>query len=138
MDVHRWEYVTANEPVKIMFDDFRVAKHVDKSDDNTALVIKTRGCYDLEYLVNVNSFIASAPCYSGIETYMAVNGKPILSAVKVYPEKNKTVATDFKGALTLNRNDKITLVLRSSANGTLLTVTPSAWLDVYYIGDRCR
>ncbi|MCL2337656.1 MAG: hypothetical protein FWC60_09575 [Firmicutes bacterium] len=139
--VINWNQISANMPVMVKFDNFSPAKCVGKSDDNTALVVKRSGCYYLDYLVNISNFVAAgtSPAYNGIEVYMAVNGNPVSSPVKLDPTGSlsgrvTSVATDKIESVWLNRCDKISLMLRASANGTSMTVTPSAWLDAAYLG----
>ena len=139
-NVINWNKVTANTPVLIPFDGFRATEAVGKSDDNAALIIKRGGCYDLEYLANINSFRVSGPHppYRGIEVYLTVNGAPITAPVRVDPtgalfNKPATVAADKAENVRLNQGDEISVALRATTNGSSMTVTPSAWLDAYYI-----
>ena len=144
IDVIKWNNIKANIPVMITFDGFRAADSVGISYDYTALVIKRSGCYELEYLVNVNDFVlvGGRPTrYNGIEAFMAVNGNPISKPFRVDPtgilfNKVTTVATDKITFIKLKENDEISIMLRSSANGSSMTVTPSAWLEARYICNR--
>ena len=135
--VIKWKFIMANVPEKLVFDGFRATANVGKSDDNTALVIRRSGCYDLEYLVNVSKFDTSDHnAYTGIEVYLTANGNPVSQSVRVDPIKGihgTTVATDKMAAVRLNQGDEISLVLRASTNGTSMIVTPSAWLDAYFV-----
>jgi|GEM_PF-5733626 len=138
-DVKNWNFVKAHDPVTLVFDGFKTTENIGKSDDNTALAIRRSGCYDLEYLVNVSNFEPTdSSAYNGIEVYLTVNGNPISQPVRVDPTNTvkgikTTVAADRISSVKLCRCNEISVVIRTTSNGKALTVTPSAWLDAYFV-----